>query len=144
MNTYEMTKTFTNAKVKATAKADFTEALMTFLKETYGEDSVAMVRTGTSTSAKNEIAVKFATVSANGDELDLCVTLNPTVKEFENRQTAKKTYEAFDFEAARDCYNDYVDEKAATEKEKKAKKDAKIEKDEIARKKKSEETGEDF
>ena len=51
-----------------------------------------------------------------------------------DRKTSKKTYAAFDFDAARQEYEDYLDDKAAKESEKAAAKAKKIEKDTAARK----------
>lgn len=121
---YQITKQDTVAKIKAEVKATIVEDIMNYLKSKYGEDMVAMVRTGGQTKV-NEIAFVFGTADNEGDIQDIVVTLNPTVKEFANRKTANKSYVPFDFGAARDAYDAYVEEKeakAAESAEKKAKK----------------------
>lgn len=145
MFNYTVDKTNTNAKVKATAKADLTNLFLEFLKEKFGEENTGMVRTGTTTSSKNEIGVRIGTVEINGEQVDLVATINATIKEFETRSTAKKTYEAFDFEAARDAYESYLVEKDEKATETKRLKEEKIARDVAARKKKAEEdTCDDF
>lgn len=105
---YELTKEMTNAKIKAEAKIEITTILMEKLGDLFGTDSVGMVRTGSGKSFTNEIGVVVGKVNVNGEEVPLTITLNPTVKEFESRSTAKKTYTAFDFAEARQSYEDYM------------------------------------
>ena len=90
-----------------------------------------MVRVGNSTSKSNEIGVRLGTVTEGSETYDICATINATAKEFVDRKTSKKTYTAFDFDAARQEYEDYLDDKAS---EKAAAKAKKIEKDTAARK----------
>lgn len=121
---YKITKQETVAKIKADVKAAIVEDIMTYLRGKYGNEFVAMVRTGGQTKV-NEIAFVVGTADNEGDIQDIVVTINPTVKEFANRKTANKTYVPFDFAAARDDYDEYVIEKeakAAESAEKKAKK----------------------
>lgn len=112
MFTYEMTKDFTNAKVKAAAKADIMTLFIEFLTEKFGEEKVKMVRTGNGDSKTNEIGVQFGTVKIKGEEVPLVFTANPSIKEFEDRQTAKKSYVAFDFDFYANAYEKYLTEKA--------------------------------
>ncbi len=112
---YEMTKEMTNSKIKATAKSEIISVIRGALINYFGEDSVKMVRVG-STSKSNEIGVRMATVDKDGESLELIATINASIKEFENRQTAKKSYTAFDFESAAREYENYCNEKGTTKK----------------------------
>ena len=123
---FKITKQETVAKIKAEVKAAIVEDIMNYLRDKYGDEMVAMVRTGGQTKV-NEIAFIVGSVDNDGDVQDIVVTINPTVKEFASRKTANKTYVPFDFCAARDAYEEYVTEKeakAAENAEKKAKKTA--------------------
>ena len=111
MGTYVMTKDFTNAKIKTQAKIDITSILIDALKDKLGEDAVSMIRTRSGQSFTNEIGVVFGTVDKNGEELPLVITINPTVKEFEDRKTAKKVYVPFDFAEAKAEYEEYLADK---------------------------------
>lgn len=108
---YTLSKELTNTKIKALAKTDLTEWIINKLKEEFGEDSVAIVRTGSGQSFSNEIGVIIGSVDVNGTENQLVATLSPTIKEFENRSTAKKVYTAFDFAEAKECYDNYLNSK---------------------------------
>lgn len=135
-----ITKENTITKVKADKKAEVIEKITAFLAGEYGEDAVAMVRTG-NTSKTNEIAVIIDTAEVEGETNPIVVTINPTVKEFANRKTDKKTYTAFDFAAAKAEYETYVAEKATKDAEKAKAKAEKIAKDEAKRKEKAETEG---
>lgn len=132
-----ITKENTITKVKADKKAEVIEKIIAFLASEYGEDAVAMVRTG-NTSKTNEIAVIVDTAEVEGETNPIVVTINPTVKEFANRKTDKKTYTAFDVTAAKAEYETYVAEKATKDAEKAKAKAEKIAKDEAKRKEKAE------
>lgn len=135
-----ITKENTITKVKADKKAEVIEKITAFLAGEYGEDAVAMVRTG-NTSKTNEIAVIVDTAEVEGETNPIVVTINPTVKEFANRKTDKKTYTAFDFAVAKAEYETYVAEKATKDAEKAKAKAEKIAKDEAKRKEKTETEG---
>lgn len=137
-----ITKENTITKVKADKKTEVIEKITAFLAGEYGEDAVAMVRTG-NTSKTNEIAVIVDTAEVEGETNPIVVTINPTVKEFANRKTDKKTYTAFDFAAAKAEYETYVAEKATKDAEKAKAKAEKIAKDEAKRKEKAEAEAED-
>lgn len=134
---YQISKESTVTKIKAEVKQTVTEFIIEALREKYGEDAVAMVRTG-NTSKTNEIGFIFDTAE-NGDESNpIVVTINPTVKEFANRKTDKRTYTAFDFTAAKVAYEDYLDEKEAKAAEAASTKAKNIARDEAKRKAKAE------
>lgn len=136
----QITKENTITKVKADKKAEVTEKIMAFLIGEYGEDSVAMIRTG-NTSKTNEIGFIVDTAEVEGETNPIVVTLNPTVKEFANRKTDKKQYVAFDFAGAKAEYETYIADKATKDADKAKAKADKIAKDEAKRKEKSESAG---
>ena len=131
-----ITKDFGTGKANTQAKANLTELIMNALIAEFGEENVAMVRTG-GTSQVNEIGVRIGTITdADGFTYDFCATINPTIKGFKERVTKRYTVEAFDFDSARQAYVDDVTAKAQ-EKEAKAKARAeKIERDKKAREEK--------
>ena len=131
-----ITKDFGTGKANAQAKANLTELIMNALIAEFGEENVAMVRTG-GTSQVNEIGVRIGTITdTDGFTYDFCATINPTIKGFKERVTKRYTVEAFDFETAKQAYVDDVTAKAQ-EKEVKAKARAeKIERDKKAREEK--------
>ena len=131
-----ITKDFGTGKANAQAKANLTELIMNALIAEFGEENVAMVRTG-GTSQVNEIGVRIGTITdADGFTYDFCATINPTIKGFKERVTKRYTVEAFDFDSARQAYVDDVTAKAQ-EKEAKAKARAeKIERDKKTREEK--------
>ena len=115
-----ITKDFGTGKANAQAKANLTELIMNALIAEFGEENVAMVRTG-GTSQVNEIGVRIGTITdTDGFTYDFCATINPTIKGFKERITKRYTVEAFDFETAKQAYVDDVTAKAQ-EKEAKAK-----------------------
>ena len=131
-----ITKDFGTGKANAQAKANLTELIMNALIAEFGEENVAMVRTG-GTSQVNEIGVRIGSITdADGFTYDFCATINPTIKGFKERVTKRYTVEAFDFDSARQAYVDDVTAKAQ-EKEAKAKaRTEKIERDKKAREEK--------
>lgn len=129
------TKDYTPTKIKAEAKNWTTETIITALAEALGAENVGMVRTGTSTSQKNEIGAVIGTVEVNGAEVPVAVTINVAAKPYTDAPaTAKRQYDAFNFSAARQAYDDYVADKEAKTAEKAQAKAAKIAKDEAKRK----------
>ena len=120
-----ITKDFGTGKANAQAKAVLTEIITKALVEVFGEENVAMVRTG-GTSQVNEIGVRMGTVTdADGFSYDFCATVNPTIKGFKERVTKRYTVEAFDFDSVRQAY---IDDTTAKAEEKEAKAEAKAKK----------------
>lgn len=127
-------KDYSSTKIKAEAKNWTTETIIAALAEILGAENVGMVRTGTSTSQKNEIGAVIGTVEVNGAEVPVAVTINVAAKPYTDAPaTAKRPYNAFDFAAARYAYNDYVADKKAKDAEKVQAKAAKIAADKKAR-----------
>ena len=116
--------------VKAQVRIDVMEPIIQALREKFGEDSVAKVGT-------NEYAVVVGVINdKDGIPQDICATIKPTVKEWESRKTAKKTYEKYDIIAESEAYEMEVAEKEE-EKARKAKaKEGKIAKDKAMREEK--------
>lgn len=135
MMNFVETKDCTSTKIKAEAKNWTTETIIAALAEVLGAENVGMVRTGTSTSQKNEIGAVIGTVEVNGAEVPVAVTINVAAKPYTDAPaTAKRQYDAFNFSAARQAYDDYVADKEAKTAEKAQAKAAKIAKDEAKRK----------
>lgn len=135
MMNFVETKEMTATKIKAEAKNWSTETIITALAEILGAENVGMVRTGTSTSQKNEIGAVIGTVEVDGAEVPVAVTINVAAKPYTDAPaTAKRQYNAFDFAAARQAYEDYVADKEIKAAEKAQAKAAKIAKDEAKRK----------
>ena len=125
MADFKITKDMGITKINATAKAEVNTIVTNALVAAFGEDNVAMVRTGGS-SAVNVLAVRVGILTdADGYERDLCVTVDATVKSYKEKVTKKYTVEAFDFDAAKDRYDEYLTDKAAEQVEKAAEKAAK-------------------
>lgn len=129
---YKINKDSTVSAIKADVKAKVVEDFLLFLAEKYGEDSVGMVRTG-STSKTNEIGFIFDEVDDAGATNPIVVTINPTVKEFSDRKTDKRKYEPFDFYSARNEYDSYAEKKATQAVEAAERKTKKIEQDKARR-----------
>ena len=135
MMNFVETKDYSCARIKAEAKNWTTETIIAALAEILGAENVGMVRTGTSTSQKNEIGAVIGTVEVNGAEVPVAVTINVAAKPYTDAPaTAKRRYDAFDFAAARHAYNDYVADKEVKTAEKVQAKAVKIAKDEAKRK----------
>ena len=118
MADFKITKDMGITKINATAKAEVNTIVTNALITAYGADNVAMVRTGGS-SAVNVLAVRVGILTdADGYERDLCVTVDATVKSYKEKVTKRYTVEAFDFDAAKDRYDEYLTDKAAEKTEK--------------------------
>ena len=131
-----ITKDFGTGKANVQAKAVLTEIITKALVEAFGEENVAMVRTG-GTSQVNEIGVRIGTITdADGFTYDFCATVNPTIKGFKERVTKRYTVEAFDFDSVRQAYIDDTTAKADLKEAKAKAKAEKIERDKKAREEK--------
>lgn len=131
-NQYEVTKQQTVSTIKVDVKQKVIEFLMEAIAREFGPEAVAMVRTGNTTKV-NEIGFIFGEATNGEDVESIVVTLNPTVKEFAYRKTDRRTYEPFDFAAAKAAYDTYIEGKEAKAAEAAEKKAKKIAADEKAR-----------
>lgn len=130
MRKIELTRVYTPTKARADIKTEMMDLLRNFLIQTYGEDAVKMLRI----EKTNVLGAMIATgVGTDGEENPVVVTFNPMVREFSNHSSEKKTYTPFDFYAAADNYDAYVEEKLQKEEESQKNKEAKRKKDEAAR-----------
>ena len=133
MANYTITKDFGTGKANTQAKAELVEIITKALAEHYGEDNVAMVRTGTSTQT-NEIGIRIGTLTdIDGFEYDFCATVNPTIKGHKEKVTKRYTVAPFDFETAKQAYIDHIEDKERTARENAEKKAKKIERDKATR-----------
>lgn len=134
MMKFTESKDYSSTKIKAEAKNWTTETIIASLAEILGAENVGMIRTGTSSSQKNEIGAVIGTVEVNGAEVPVAVTINVAAKPYTDAPaTAKRPYDAFDFAAARKAYDNYVADKKDKDAEKAQAKAAKIAADKKAR-----------
>lgn len=134
MMKFTESKDYSSTKIKAEAKNWTTETIIAALAEILGAENVGMIRTGTSSSQKNEIGAVIGTVEVNGAEVPVAVTINVAAKPYTDAPaTAKRQYDAFDFAAARKAYDNYVADKKDKDAEKAQAKAAKIAADKKAR-----------
>ena len=138
MAKFEITKDYTIAKLKTDIKTEAMQIIMDALIAAYGEENVSWVRIGSGDSKSNEIAAISGMVEVDGQEVPACFTVHASAKDFVDRKTNKKNFEAFDFYKAKATYEAYLAKKAEQEADKAAKKAEKIAND----KKKREETSE--
>lgn len=129
---YNVDKNTSATKIRLSAKAEYVEKLLEILGTEYGEENVAMVRTGNTTKV-NEIAVLADVVTENGTEKGLVFTVNPVVRPWNDVTNKRGTTPAFDFEKAKQAYENYVSEKEQEKIDKEKKKAEKIQRDKEAR-----------
>ena len=133
MENITISKDMTVTKAKLVAKENISNLVKDFLTEKFGGENVKTVRVGS--TPKNLIGVRIGTVEEEGFTYDLCVTIDISAKDFKDRVTSKKTFEAFDFDFSAKEYENYLSEKAEKESEKKRLKEEKIAKDKKAKEK---------
>ena len=106
--------------IKNAMRADVADLLNKFLIEKFGEENVSIV-------GSNEIAVCIGALPDEyGFERELVVTIKPTAKDWVDRETSKKVFEAYDRIGEAEAYETELSEK------KKAK-EAKAKEEKIAR-----------
>ena len=119
--------------IKNAMRADVADLLNKFLIEKFGEENVSIV-------GSNEIAVCIGTIpDADGFERELVVTVKPTAKDWIDRKTSKKVFEAYSRLDEAEAYKIETEEKAKAKEEKAKAKEEKIEKDKEARRMKKNE-----
>ena len=112
--------------IKNAMRADVADLLKTFAVEKFGEENVSVV-------GSNEIAICIGTLpDADGFDRELVVTVKPTAKDWIDRKTTKKTFEAYNRLDEAEAYAVELEEKAKAEEEK-------IARDKAIRAKKNEE-----
>ena len=112
--------------IKNAMRADVADLLKTFAVEKFGEENVSVV-------GSNEIAICIGTLpDADGFDRELVVTVKPTAKDWVDRKTTKKIFEAYNRLDEAEAYAVELEEKAKAKEEK-------IAKDKATREKKNEE-----
>ncbi len=106
--------------VKAQARINTTDVVVSALKEKFGESNVAKV-------GSNEYGVIIGQVTdKDGFPQDVVVTVKPTVKEWESRKTDKRTYTQFVLDDEAQAYEMETKEKEEKkEKERQAREEKK-------------------
>ena len=95
MKNVVITKDFGTDKANVQAKAILTELIMNAFITEFGEENVAMVRTG-STSQAIKIGVRIGTITdADGFTYDFCATINSAIKGF--KRESNKTLHSRSF-----------------------------------------------
>ena len=135
---YNVDKNTTATKVRLAAKAKYVKKLLEILGVEYGEENVAMVRFGTTTKV-NKIGVFADVVTENGTEKKMVFTVDPVVCPWNEVTNKRGTTPAFDFEKAKQEYENYVSEKEQEKIDKEKKKVEKIQRDKEARERKKSE-----
>ena len=119
--------------IKNAMRADVADLLKTFAVEKFGEENVSVV-------GSNEIAICIGTLpDADGFDRELVVTVKPTAKDWIDRKTTKKIFEAYNRLDEAEAYAVELEEKAKAKEEKAKAKEEKITKDKATREKKNEE-----
>ena len=119
--------------IKNAMRADIADLLKTFAVEKFGEENVSVV-------GSNEIAICIGTLpDADGFDRELVVTVKPTAKDWIDRKTTKKIFEAYNRLDEAEAYAVELEEKAKAKEEKAKAKEEKIAKDKATREKKNEE-----
>ena len=110
--------------VKAQARINTMDVVVSALKTAYGEDKVAKV-------GSNEYGVIVGEVTdKDGFPQEVVVTVKPTVKEWESRKTDKRTYTQFILADEAQAYEMETKKKEEKKAEEKAKREkAKVEKE---------------
>ena len=119
--------------IKNAMRSDVADLLKTFAVEKFGEENVSVV-------GSNEIAICIGTLpDADGFDRELVVTVKPTAKDWIDRKTTKKIFEAYNRLDEAEAYAVELEEKAKAKEEKAKAKEEKIAKDKATREKKNEE-----
>lgn len=123
------------SEIKEAIRVEAFDSVVEAMKAKYGEENVTI-------TGKSEVATAVLLIETEeGFTVEACVTFSPTVKDYKERQTAKKFFPEYDREFEGSQWQKKVeeDEKEKAEKEEKDKKNKeKIEKEKAAAKAKKE------
>lgn len=123
------------SEIKEAIRVEAFDSVVEAMKAKYGEENVTI-------TGKSEVATAVLLIETEeGFTVEACVTFSPTVKDYKERQTAKKFFPEYDREFEGESWQKKVeeDEKEKAEKEEKAKKNKeKVEKEKAAAKAKKE------
>lgn len=119
--------------IKNAMRTDMTSLLHKFFIEKFGEENVSIV-------GSNEIAICIGTIpDSDGFVRELVVTVKPTAKDWIDRKTSKKVFEAYSRLDEAEAYKIETEEKAKAKEEKAKAKEKNIARDKAAREKKKNE-----
>ena len=114
-------------EVKKAMRADVAALLKEFFIEKFGEENVSIV-------GSNEIAVCIGALPDEyGFERELVVTVKPTAKDWVDRETSKKVFEAYSRLDEAEAYEIELSEKEKAKAEKAKAKEEKIARDKAMR-----------
>ena len=117
--------------VKAQARINTMDVVVSALKTAFGDDKVAKV-------GSNEYGVIVGEVTdKDGFPQEVVVTVKPTVKEWESRKTDKRTYTQFILADAADAYAIEVKEKEEKKEKERQEREEKKARDKKAREEKA-------
>lgn len=123
------------SEIKEAIRVEAFDSVIEAMKAKYGEENVTIV-------SKSEVAVAVLLIEMeDGFTVEACVTFSPTVKDYKERQGAKKFFPEYDREFEGSQWQKKVeqDAKEKAEKEEKAKKNKeKVEKEKAEAKAKKE------
>lgn len=123
------------SEIKEAIRVEAFTSVVEALTEKYGEENVTI-------TGKSEVATAVLMIETeDGFAMEACVTFSPTVKDYKERQAAKKYFPEYDREYEGSVWQKKVEEDAKkdAEKEEKDKKNkAKVEKEKAAAKAKKE------
>lgn len=134
--------------IRRQAKKDALEILYKLLADYFGEDAVCNSLKNETTKDSHEIAFCMGVApDKDGCPMDLCFTIDPTVKPWMFKTRKSKdgdvfTYKPFNLDVARAEYEEAVERVKKEKEEKAAQKKKKIEKDKATREKAVETTEE--
>lgn len=136
MKNYTVSKELSASAIKTEVKRFAEDTILTAFRS--AGFTADRIRTD-GANPTNEIGVVIGNITEDGKEYELCVTVNPTVKEYKDKKTAKRTTKGFSFKSAVEAYVKYLAEKADKAKETAKNKADKIARDTKARAKRAEE-----
>lgn len=123
------------SEIKEAIRVEAFDSVVEAMKAKYGEENVTIV-------SKSEVAVAVLLIETEeGFTVEACVTLSPTVKDYKERQAAKKFFPEYDREFEGSQWQKKVEEdkkKKAEEEEKAKKNKEKVEKEKAEAKAKKE------
>lgn len=124
-------------KVKAQMKEEVMNYIIDCLIEKYGIENCGYVRNGNGQSKTKEFAVRIGKIEAGGEVYEAVVCINASAKDYREHTSDKgKVYTPYEFNIMRELYEEYLEEKALKDSDKKTKKEKKIAKDKEQREKK--------
>lgn len=123
------------SEIKEAIRVEAFDSVVEAMKAKYGEENVTI-------TGKSEVATAVLLIETDdGFTVEACVTFSPTVKDYKERQTARKYFPEYDREFEGESWQKKVEEdkkKKAEEEEKAKKNKEKVEKEKAEAKAKKE------